>query len=511
MKKKILQDAIKKFSTSEYMPSISKRDLVSAGLMTGVAVPTAQKQGAIDLTSDDNLEKFKAGATVVSALGAGMLLSKGGGRVGRAITRKEASRNIPEQKIRDAGVSQIANNVRSDKFQKVLGQFYGSGFMERMVSIGQVAGMGGLRAIGQYLNPRESFATRMSGIPRYLKNAINTQRRDVLDVQEEVSKLVKPAKDASDEVKKAYNVEVKRLMKEKDIDGGFKILHNKIINDYSNALIFNKKPVKQLSDYAERFVNEISYKQLIKENKGLLPQEAIDNLINVQGIGKTGTKYLKLNDRALRQGGDVLRGIQFDSKSAKWFESVNRGEKSPEKIFENAISIFGKNSVFDLSNGKMEKIQIIFSPKMKPNIDWGGYAGTIVLDTKNPKEIIMMADDLRDLFGVKLGNTVLNVSKAQRTKFPQVLKKINETDTINRTIVPKSKPKAKLTKETKKVNVNVIKARANLAKEDIDRMVDLAESYEKNFKEWKLTPEFVGSRLGAGAGILGVYALASED
>ena len=36
----------------------------------------------------------------------------------------------------------------------------------------------------------------------------------VLDVQEEVSKLVKPAKDASDEVKKAYNAEVKRLMKE---------------------------------------------------------------------------------------------------------------------------------------------------------------------------------------------------------------------------------------------------------------------------------------------------------
>ena len=122
-----------------------------------------------------------------------------------------------------------------------------------------------------------------------------------------------------------------------------------------------------------------------------------------------------------------------------------------------------------------------------------------------------MADDLRDLFGIKLGNTVLNVSKAKRIKFPEILKKINETDIIDRTIVPKSKPKAKLTKETKKTNVNVIKARANLAKEDIDRMVNLAESYEKNFKDWKLTPEFVGSRLGAGAGILGVYALASED
>ena len=76
-------------------------------------------------------------------------------------------------------------------------------------------------------------------------------------------------------------------------------------------------------------------------------------------------------------------------------------EKSPEKIFENAISIFGKNSVFDLSNGKMEKIQIIFSPKMKPNIDWGGYAGTMILNTKNPKDIVMMADDLRDLFGIE--------------------------------------------------------------------------------------------------------------
>ena len=113
MKKKILQDAIKKFSTSEYMPSISKRDLVSAGLMTGVAVPTAQRQGAIDLTSDDNLEKFKAGATVVSALGAGMLLSKGGGRINRTLTRKEASRNIPEQKIRYL-TSHMSNNVRSD-------------------------------------------------------------------------------------------------------------------------------------------------------------------------------------------------------------------------------------------------------------------------------------------------------------------------------------------------------------------------------------------------------------
>jgi len=507
MKKKILQDAIKKFSQSEFIPTISKRDLVSGGLMTGIAVPTAHKKGAIDLTSEDNAERFRAGATAISALGAGMLLSKGGGLVGRRLTRKEASRNIPEQKIRNL-TSQMSNNVRSDKFQRVLGQFYGSGFMERMFSMGQVAGMGGLRAIGQYLDPRESFATRMSGIPRYLKNAINTQRRDVLDVQEEVSKLVKPAKDASDEVKKAYNAEVKRLMKEKDIDGGFKILHNKIINDYSNALIFNKKPVKQLTDYAERFVNEVSYKQLVKENKGVLSQEALDNLINVQGIGKTGTKYLRLNDRAMRQGGDVLRGIQFDSRSAKWFESVNAGGTSSEKLFENAISIFGENSVLKLSNGK---IQIIFSPKMKPNIDWGGYAGTIVVDPKDPSHIVMMADDLRDLFGIKLGNTVLNVSKAQRIKFPQVLKKVKDTNTVDRTIVPKSKPKAKLTKETKKTDVNVIKARALMAKQDIDRMVNLAESYEKNFKEWKLSPEFLASRLGAGAGIIGVYALATED
>ena len=44
-----------------------------------------------------------------------------------------------------------------------------------------------------------------------------------------------------------------------------------------------------------------------------------------------------------------------------------------------------------------------------------------------------------------------------------------------------------------------------------DNLLELAEKYDKAFGDYKITKEFIASRLGAGSGILGVYALASED
>ena len=56
-----------------------------------------------------------------------------------------------------------------------------------------------------------------------------------------------------------------------------------------------------------------------------------------------------------------------------------------------------------------------------------------------------------------------------------------------------------------------VATRANMAKSDIDNLLELAEKYDKAFGDYKITKEFIASRLGAGSGILGVYALASED
>jgi hypothetical protein len=114
------------------------------------------------------------------------------------------------------------------------------------------------------------------------------------------------------------------------------------------------------------------------------------------------------------------------------------------------------------------------------------------------------------LFGVKLGETVLNVSPIKRIEMPEVLKnvKINLKET--------STPTGKKYKPKKNVKVSDemlerVAIRANMAKTDIDNLLELAEKYDKAFGDYKITKEFIASRLGAGSGILGVYALASED
>ena len=92
---------------------------------------------------------------------------------------------------------------------------------------------------------------------------------------------------------------------------------------------------------------------------------------------------------------------------------------------------------------------------------------------------------------------------------PEVLKNITPPKETGSGFTKKYKarPNVKVTDEM----LDRVSKSAQMAKSDINLMLELADDYTKAHKDWKLTGDFVSSRLGAGAGILGVYALASED
>jgi len=495
-KAKIISAAIKKFKPEPI--EINAESAMGAGLTSIVAGSTLQKQGVVDFTSDDNIERAKA----IGLMGATMAGGAVGAKVFKSgvqkLTRGKASRG----QFREVGVSELRNNLQEDPFHKMAIPFYGGGAAMKGLSALTETLFGVGRSTKRFFDPRMSYASGESGIPQFFRNDLMVFKQMMKDAEDGIAKLGDP--NTYEGGIDAYKKMVKQQLK--PVNQATKVLHNKIINDYSNSVIFKGMPKKELEKYASQFVEEVSYKQLTDTN--LLPKQAIDNLIEIQGVKKGDPiRYLQLKNKGVYQGGDVLRGIQFDSRSAKWFESVNRGDKSPEKLLQNAKLIFGKNSVRELDTGE---IQIIFSPTRKSNIDWGGYAGTIVVDPKNPSHITMMADDLRDLFGVKLGETVLNVSPIKRIEMPEVLKnvKINLKET--------STPTGKKYKPRKNVKVSDemldrVATRANMAKTDIDNLLELAEKYDKAFGDYKITKEFIASRLGAGSGMLGVYALASED
>tara|TARA_R100000152_G_scaffold3934_1_gene1374 strand:+ start:1924 stop:3462 length:1539 start_codon:yes stop_codon:yes gene_type:complete len=512
MKTKILKEA-KKIAKTKYQDfknayepiEITTTDVVSGGLMGTAGAMTAQKQEAVDFTSDDNIERLKMMATV----GASMVGGAVGARAFKSGFQKLSRGAVSRGQFRDTAVSELRNNLQGDFFHKVAIPFYGGGKAMQGLSALTETLMGMGRSAKRLVDPRMSYASNKSGIPQFFKNDIYTFKHMMKEAEDNINNIdMSQFKGMSKKAGiAAYKKEVAKKMK--DVNKATKILHNKIINDYSNSVIFKGMPKEELRKYADDFVEQISYENLIKgiPGKPNLSKEAIDNLISVQGNLKGPVKFMQLSEKGLKQGGDVLRGIQFDHRAAKWFEKANLGETSPEKLLQNAKLIFGKNSVRKLKNGE---IQIIFSPTRKGNIDWGGYAGTIVIDPKNPSHITMMADDLRDLFSIKGGEyNVLNMSPVRKIAIPDVLKKVKAPTKTADTSTKKYKPRPNV-KVTDEMLDRVAK-KANMAKGDIENMLELADNYTKYHKDWKLTGDFVASRLGAGAGILGVYALASED
>ena len=175
-------------------------------------------------------------------------------------------------------------------------------------------------------------------------------------------------------------------------------------------------------------------------------------------------------------------------------------------MFEKAKDIFGENAVKKLPGGKT---QIIFSPTLKSNFDWGGYAGTIVYDPKNKDSIVFMANDLRDLFGLSLGRDVLNITNAKRIKIPDILKERKIDLTPKSVSSGKKVDKKTLTGNKKNVDaMKLISSKMNMSQTNIQEMLGLGKNFQISKENAKLTTEFVASRLAAGSGILGTgYAL----
>jgi hypothetical protein len=175
-----------------------------------------------------------------------------------------------------------------------------------------------------------------------------------------------------------------------------------------------------------------------------------------------------------------------------------------------------------LENGKL---QIIMSPKMKSNFDWGGSAGSVTWDPKFPDKVKFFSTDARDLFGMKLGDDVINVSTIKEIKIPKFIEKMKkETNKPTRgpDIVKRAEKRPKQYRKMDTDSINIVSDNTLIGKEDYERLRNISVQFNKAKKDVlmhgttnKEIIEFVGTRAatasGGMAGLYGAYALASED
>ena len=471
----------------DFVPEVSKKDLAMSALGGTAGLAVAHKQGYLE---DSQAVKN------IAILGAGALATGGLTKVAKMATRQGEFRTGVTQTI----LEQMRQNLQEDFAHKIAVPFYGGGKAQQGLSVAVESVFAGGRALKRGFDYRASYAARQSGISERLAKDLGTYEDMMATASENIAKI--DTKGLS--MKKAKALVKKEL---KPVNDATKVLHNQIINDYSNALIYGDELKPELAKYASQFVREVSLKDLYKNNRGLLTKSEIDDFIRVQGLDpKADFKLLELSNKGLMQGGDVLRGIQFDARSANWFKEIYGGKLKPNEVFEKAKDIFGENAVKKLPGGKT---QIIFSPTLKSNFDWGGYAGTIVYDPKKKDSIVFMANDLRDLFGLSLGRDVLNITNAKRIKIPDILKERKIDLTPKSVSSGKKVDKKTLTGDKKNVDaMKLISSKMNMSQTNIQEMLGLGKNFQISKENAKLTTEFVASRLAAGSGILGTgYAL----
>ena len=469
------------------MPEVSKKDLAMSALGGTAGLAIAHKKGYLE---DNSLVDNMA------ILGAGLVGTGGLVKAAKFATRTGEFRTGVTQTM----LEQMRQNLQEDAFHKIAVPFYGGGKAQQGFSVAVESIFAGGRALKRGFDYRASYAARQSGISERLARDLGTYEDMMATASENIAKI---------DTKGLTVGQAKKLVKKelKPVNDATKVLHNQIINDYSNALIYGTELKPELAKYASQFVRQVSLKDLYKNNRGLLTKSEIDEFIKVQGLDPKGDfKLLELSNKGLMQGGDVLRGIQFDARSANWFKEIYGGKLKPNEVFEKAKDIFGENAVKKLPGGKT---QIIFSPTLKSNFDWGGYAGTIVYDPKNKDSITFMANDLRDLFGLTLGNKVLNITNAKRIKIPDILKERKIDLTPKSVSSGKKVDKKTLTGDKTNVDaMKLISSKMNMSKTNIEEMLGLGKNFQVSKENAKLTTEFVASRLAAGSGILGTgYAL----
>ena len=479
----------------------SKEGLATGALALTAGTMIAHEKGAV--STDD----LKSAATAIGVTGATLAgLALGGKGASRLIRN---ARGLGSKSFKETGVDLFSNNLRPDPFNvKKHFSFYKGGALGQAGSITEEAVRGAQRIGSRFFSRKDSIASRMAGINKLEYKLLNDTDMILRESEGQIQKLMDTPLDKVF-TQKVQQLEVKKVVK--NANNAVQIMFAQLTNNYSNAFMYTGKGKRGLETFMKEFVSETSYKDLVKQAQvSGMGKEALNNLIKVQGADNIST-YLQVNTRGMRQGGDALRNIQFDNRSYKLFSDMNEGAIGKGDMIKEATSIFGKNAVKRLKNGN---VQILFSPQHKSNIDWGGFAGTMVWNPKDPKKILMMGDDLRDLWGMNFGKDVLNMSEIKSISIPKILKEVElkkVADTTADKTVRRYKQKV-LPEET-----TTIQRKMKMRGEDWNRAMAMRDKYAESLKYSASLDdnlEFFGTRIGAVLGAatpIGVYALAVDD
>jgi hypothetical protein len=491
---------------------LSKNGLATTGLVGTAGLMVADKKELVDLDSDG----VKTGAAIIGTVG-GALLAAGLGARGMKTVAQKLTRGKASKGDFRSRVDLLRNNLQPDAFHNFALPFYGGGVATQLMSVVTEMAMASGRAGRRFFNPKESYASKISGLPQHMANDITTYEKAVKSAQQQIADIdpnLYMGKGAAKEAE--YYKEIKDIIR--PVSQAEKPLHAKMINDYINPAIFKDKPRQALSKYAEKFVKEVDYRDLQKTHRTTIGPKALDNLIKAQGLKPgAGNKYFELTGAGMRMGGDVLRGIQFDARAYNLFKRAQDAGMSRADFIKGAKEAFGDNAVIPLTNNK---VQILLSPSRKPNIDWGGYAGTIVWDKTKPGKVAFMADDLRDLFGVKLGANVLNTSQSKIISIPEILESVEDRVLKAGKGVASGNKKdmdelVDAVKEGKKTSTFKV---TKMSKGDFENLLSIRDKHIKAYGskiplEEKI--DFTATRLGAigasGGTVAGAYALATDD
>ena len=492
---------------------LSKNGLATTGLVGSTGLLVADKKELIDLDSDG----VKTGAAIIGTISGALLAAGLGARGMKTVVQKITRGKASTGDLRGAGVGLWRNNLQPDAYHDVAIPFYGGGPATQLMSVVTEMAMASGRAGRRFFSPKESYASKISGLPQHMANDITTYEKAVKSAQQKIADIdpnLYMGKGAAKEAE--YYKAIKNITR--PVTQAEKPLHAKMINDYINPAIFTDKPKQALSKYAERFVKEVNYRDLQKTHRTTIGPKALDNLIKAQGLKPgAGNKYFELTGAGMRMGGDVLRGIQFDARAYNLFKRAQNAGMSRAEFIKGAKEAFGDNAVIPLTNNK---VQILLSPARKPNIDWGGYAGTIVWDKTKPGKVAFMADDLRDLFGVKLGANVLNTSQSKIINIPEILESVKDRVLKTGKGVASGNKKEMdelvgALKESKKASTFDV---TFMTKGDYNNLLAIKDKHVKAYGdkiplEDKI--EFTATRLGAigasGGTVAGAYALATDD
>ena len=511
--KKIGYDKGLRQGVKEHLVDNAKTYAVGAGLTATGATGVAVKE---DYENND-LENTKSAIKAIAGVSGALVGSLGILKAGKVANRLARGNRVFRTGNTSTAVGMLDNTLMPNVMTpNKKASFYGGNpfgaVLEEIKS-------GSTRIARQFFNPRHSIASKRTGST--LRN------KELID---DFDNLLKEERLAMSNMKfkkgeKGYINELKTITDR--IKQGVKVVHHKLINDASNDFIFANDAMRNyldgqtgtaLSQYAKRFMTPRTYKELTQQagKPYSIGKESLDNMLKEQGFKTDITKmqYLQLDNKGVRMG-DMFRDIQWEPRAYELFGKMQKATKnSKADFYEEALKLFPKTK--KLKNGKL---QIIFSPKLKSNFDWGGNAGSMIWDKRNPTKLQFFSTDGRDLFGMKLGKDVINVSPIREITIPEVRKMMRKKS------VPRGPDKVVRKRRTKKEYENMsskdmdklVSNSKMIGKGDLKVMRNIRDDYDKAYNaplRPKELAEFVATRagfVGGGvAGLVGGYALAED-